>query len=694
MLVAVAGLWAGARLPAHRAPVASEEPGRPRAEEAEHAPESAVVVAERTREEPARQEHSGVHAASRESLAALPVAEVLGTVLDSAGVPLAGAEVTVFAGPLFAGEAPVVLATRASTADGRFRVAVPRAEERFGVRVRAPGHVTKSRDQSPGVDVPFELLAGVRVRGRILGAGAHAARVYHHADATGTIVRVDDGAVRYVAKELPLGRAARFEVVPGDAAPFSFELEASQPGELVHDIELGSARRVVGRVRSALDGAPIADAELSVASGVGAGRLARSDARGEFELALGGSWLAALDGLGGSAYLTIDVQAQGYFAQSVSPAWIARGGDLELVPGARLAGRVLDGEGRPAAGARLEFQGSLWQKDWNFGSLLLAPPPAVTSDAEGRFVFACVPWGREDTVLWVEHAGLRVGFGNVAPLGPRDAEERELRLPRGRGLRGQLVWEDAEYWREEPRALLAGEPPLPAPAGVRVLLRCDGRDLNETTSDARGCFAFDELPGGALELAVASEAPHWRLLREDPEGPVQLSVPAPRRLWTGTLRAADGTPLAGRELTLLLRRRARPDGPRFTERTDAQGGFLFAEPDFPGLAATLVLTQEGLELAHEGESARIDWTLPELVPVELFLPEAVDGESWSLAWTGPAPGQSGSLDRALRFFGGRHRTPLPAGELELVVRGPGGRTSNASVTIRAGTAPTLELHPR
>lgn len=693
MLALAAALWGLARSPDRRAPAVADEFRRGRAEQPASAPlpGSAAVVEPSAREEPA------VRASARESVAAVPLAEVLGTVLDSAGNPLAGAEITVFAGPLFAGQPaaePLVLATRVSAADGRFRVAVPGAQERFGVRVRARGHVTKSRDQSPGVDVPFELVAGVRVRGRILGAGAHAARVYHHASATGTIERVDDGAARYVAAEVPLGRAARFEVVPSDAAPFFFELEASEPGELVHDVELGSARRVAGRVRSALDGAPIVGAELSVASGVGAGRLAQSDARGEFELALGGAWLAALDGRGGSAYLTLDVRAQGYFAQSVPSAWLARGSAIELVPGARLAGRVLDGEGRPVSGARLDFQGSLWFQDWNFGSLLLAPPPAATSDGEGRFAFACVPWGSEDTVLWVEHAGLRVGFGNVAPLGPRDGEELELRLPRGRGLRGQLVWEEVEFLRVEPRALLAGEPPLPAPAGLRVLLRCGGGEPRETTSDARGCFAFEELASGPLELAVASEAPHWRRLREDPEGPVQLSLPPPRRLWSGTLRAADGTPLAGRELTLSLERRARPGGPRFTERTDAQGGFLLEAPDFPGLLATLVLAHEGLELAHEGASARIDWTVPELVPVELRVPEAVDGESWSLAWTGPGPGQSGALDRALRFFDGRQRTALPVGELELLARGPGGRVLNTSVTLRAGSAPTLELYPR
>lgn len=697
VLAALAAVWGLARAPDRRAPVAIAEDRHARAPglavPAPRVPAPAVVASEPAEELAAR-------TSARESLAAGTVLEVLGTVLDSAGKPLAGAQITVFAGPLFEPgqrSEPAVLATRVSAADGRFHCAVPSADGHFGVRVRAPGHVPKSRDQSPGVDVPFELVPAVRVRGQILGAGASEARVFHYASATQQFVRVDNGAGSYVAEDLPLGRATRFEVVPSGAAPFSFDLEPTEPGELVHDIELGPSRRVEGRVLDALDGAPIAGAVLSVSSGLGTGQLARSDARGEFALSLSGPWLAALDGREEALHLTLDVRARGYFARSVPPALLARGNTIELVPGARLAGRVLDGEGRPAQGAWILFQGHLMFPDERYGSLSLEAPSPVAADAEGRFVFACVPWGSEDTVLWVEHAGVRAGFGNVAPLGPRDGAELELRLPRGRGVRGLLVWEEAEFLRVEPGERLAGEPPLPAPAGLRVLLRCDGRDgpkVHETTSDARGRFAFEELPSGALELAVATAVPRWMPLRNEHEGPVHLPVTPPERLWTGILRAADGAPLADREMTLVLQRRTRSNGPRFTTRTDAQGGFEIGAPDFPGLFATLVLAHEGLELEHDCESARIDWTLPELVLVELFVPEALDGERWNLRWTGPGAGVAGALGGVLRFVDGRFRTPLPVGELQLAGRGPGGRVLNTSVTIRASAEQSFELHPR
>jgi len=615
---------------------------------------------------------------------------ILGALVDPGGQPIAGAEVTLFDGPLSEGE-PHERKTLVSAADGRYRFVAPARDGRFGVRATAPGFVTRSRDQSTDVDVPFELAPALRAHGRILGEGAERAQVYR-LSAEAAPERVDDGAGRWSAEGLPLGRVTRFELLPCDAAPRPFALEPSEPGELVHDLVLGQRLEYAGRVVDLLTRRPIAGAVLARESELPAGRLGVSDVEGAFTVAVRvPGEVEPVE----RELPTLLAEAPGYLTRAVALGWLARTGELELVPSGILEGRVLDGEGRAVAGAELIWTGARYLQDPLLGSLVVPDLPSVTSAGDGSFRLVGVPCAMDECGLEVVHGTKRHFVPDVAPERPGEPRVLEIRLPRGRTLLGQLAWEDAELLpRADLQARFAGEPDLPPLGGIPVQLAGADGELH-TVSDARGAFRFEQLPAGELLVSCPSfgtqatiqpgEEPASREAAGDSFLSVTLSVPLPQRTLRGVLREPDGLGCNGAELVVRLERHGRPgQGVRYVTRSDEHGSFALEVPVLAFLDTRLTLERGVLELWHAGAAAAIDWTLPELAPVELELGSApADPKHW-LDWSGPGAEEGGRVSSPLRFGPEPLLLSLPAGTLTLSLRGPDGLRREQPVEVRAG----------
>jgi uncharacterized GH25 family protein len=99
---------------------------------------------------------------------------------------------------------------------------------------------------------------------------------------------------------------------------------------------------------------------------------------------------------------------------------------ITILPrGLRLAGRVVDTNGRPIPGARIRRT-----SDQSGGNI-----PHETADADGRFSFAHVPAG--EAIVTVQAPGHAPDLKRVV-VGPGGAPV-EFRLERGRQIRGRVV---------------------------------------------------------------------------------------------------------------------------------------------------------------------------------------------------------------------------------------------------------------
>lgn len=669
----------------------AEEPGLDSALERDHEHMERALEAVEEGSAPAVGERTEVPPASESWL--------LGTLVDPEGRPIAGAQVTLHDGPLYdAGRSgpPRARSTAVSGDDGRFHFPAPEREGRFGVSVTAAGFAPRSRDQSPGVDVPFDLVPEVRAHGRILGEGAERARVFRLSEAAPE--RVDDGAGRWSADGLALGRPTRFELVPADAAPIPFALEPTEPGALVFDLEFGPRREFRGEVVELLTRCPIPGAVLASESERAEGRLAVSDAEGAFAFAVRIPARAEPDELEG---FTLLVSAAGYLVGSSSLAELERTGRLELVPSGTLEGRVVDGEGRAVAGVRLAWGGPLYLPDARLGLLRVPELAPVFSAEDGSFRLVGVPCAVDGSALEVQHGSTPFLLYEVAPLRPDEPRVLQVRLGRGRTLVGQLRWEGAELLpHSDLAARFAGEPVLTPPSGITVrLASADGE--RSTVSDARGAFRFEQLPGGRISVSVLEMT--W-LIADDGEPPGSgavaptptedtllqqvFSVPLPQRTVRGVLREPDGRGAGRVDVGARLARPGRFDeGVLHLTRSDEGGAFALEVPDLAFLETRVTRGHGELELWHMATRAGLDWSLSELAPVEVELElgsTQAEGRHW-LEWSGPGPEEGGRVSSPLRFGHGPVTLSLPVGALALSLRGADGKRREQSVEVRRGT---------
>jgi RNA polymerase sigma factor (sigma-70 family) len=285
------------------------------------------------------------------------------------------------------------------------------------------------------------------------------------ASAEGSSV-VTDGSGRY---RVPGSSYRSGEYVFAEAVGMARKravVETPEPGgEVECDFTLRPAFGISGRVLDE-SGNPVAGARISTFFG---GRNSvTSDVNGEFQL-------DHLDP--GHDSHQVAVRAEGYVWHSETVETgtgepVER--DIVLERGAHVAGRVVDGRGRPVAAARvcMGFSTNAWNARWSW-----------TGD-DGVFEFPHAPRGEQ--ILWIERAGL-AAMKHVVSIPERGDLPGEVTivLDAGRSVGGRVLDDQ-------------GRPV----SDVGVYPRHEGDSLGlSIKTDAQGEFSLEHIPGQAVELS-------------------------------------------------------------------------------------------------------------------------------------------------------------------------------------------------
>lgn len=230
-------------------------------------------------------------------------------------------------------------------------------------------------------------------------------------------------------------------------------------------------------------------------------------------------------------------------------------GEVLLVPGETIKGRVVDATGRVVEGADLvatperstvHVSMPMNPRAPNFPSNL-----RQTSDGEGRFAFENLVAGRRYDIeakhpdhVTTRLAGIGIGVG----VGAGDAE-LEVVMERAAVLRGRVI---GDAGRPVPRVTVAAQPEPTDPLDVFG----GGPPGAHDGTDEEGAFELRGVPAGTVRLVVHGES--WTLAEprlvevlpgEEADGLELRAVPA-RRL-TGVIRAQDGRPVPHAEVALV-----------------------------------------------------------------------------------------------------------------------------------------------
>ena len=273
------------------------------------------------------------------------------------------------------------------------------------------------------------------------------------------------------------------------------------------------------------------------------------DAAGAVELrAIGNGWCSkGLGSAGGAGATLVEASTE---AESVVT--------LEVARAAKVTGRVLDAEGKPAPGASAQavLQVTTGGRRWSQAKAAL---PA-TAGEDGRFVLDAILPG-VDVVVSARHGDVEGPPVAVGALEPGAEREVELRLARVRKVIVTVVG-------------AADGKPVP---GATVTLNGDNDGWQEETTDATGVVTFQGASGGALQASASGpdlsdaalgihpfggEATAEVPAVPDgaaalPDATVTIRLPdtatggatAGRRTLSGTVRFPDGTPAAGAKVT-------------------------------------------------------------------------------------------------------------------------------------------------
>ena len=131
-------------------------------------------------------------------------------------------------------------------------------------------------------------------------------------------------------------------------------LLAAVPAVVAQGVAQGVAQVIEGTVSNSLGGAPIDGASVSIEQGGKATYQATTDAAGAFRIE------GVKDGSYTARFSKRGFQPPARDAAARKPFRVAAGGDpvrlrVQMAPNGRVSGRVLDGDGRPVAGAAIEL---------------------------------------------------------------------------------------------------------------------------------------------------------------------------------------------------------------------------------------------------------------------------------------------------------------------------------------------------
>jgi protocatechuate 3,4-dioxygenase beta subunit len=254
---------------------------------------------------------------------------------------------------------------------------------------------------------------------------------------------------------------------------------------------------------------------------------------------------------------------------------LPEGGSVEglrvVLPRARsVHGVVLDGTGRPAAGAKVRVLPGSGEAHWQFGPRG-DPGPSATAGADGGFRVLDLADAAAQVVL-VDHSGHARGEREI--VGLQEGEDRgplEIRLVPESPIRGEVVDDEG---RPVAGAGIRAGPIRDAQTNLLYALRDGAGGTVSATSDSDGRFVVAGLAAG--RRAVGASAPGLLTAAEAVEGDrVRLTLVRPREI-EGFVREADtGRPVAGVRVDAHAEDSSK--GPSYGHGvTDAEGRFRIA----------------------------------------------------------------------------------------------------------------------
>ena len=472
----------------------------------------------------------------------LPRAGALaGRVTDERGGPVVGADVTLWAGRGGLREAVALQAvplTTSTRADGSFRFEAA-SEEGNALRVEAAGFASAGRSslRAGALTRPLALAPGRVLRGTVLQADrrtpARGALVRYEGPGGGRgVVTSADG--RFVLEGVPR-EAGSLVANAGEQGRVSAGVASSSVEPLA--LVLAPPSSLSGRVVDAETARPLAAVRLVIASG--ASRvLARSGPDGRY----------AVSGLAPERQ-RLEVDDERYVPWSRSVALLpgqAEAQDVLLVRAATLAGRVLNEEGAPIEGARLQLTRS---GENVFAAFVrsMEGSGTVRSGRNGAFVAKRLAPGERQR-LDISHDDYEqrsIAGISLAPGATRSGLTVVLRS--GLAVRGRVKDEDgrplagAQLTLSHSRTLRAGR------GGVQMTIMGAGGEVRRETG-ADGRFEFRGLKAGDYSLA-ARRAGSTRTsvdvkVAEAGSEPVEI-VLRPGASVSGFVRDRTGAPAAG-----------------------------------------------------------------------------------------------------------------------------------------------------
>jgi protocatechuate 3,4-dioxygenase beta subunit len=386
--------------------------------------------------------------------------------------------------------------------EGRYRFDGLVKGDEYQIEVRpGPGAAYSSAGMrsvicsADGVDVVLKRLATGTVKGFVYRESDRSPVKEYNLTLTSVRERFwvsqdvvsEDGA--FVCENVPAGQAMIYVRVPGlprvEGKPFDV-VAGEETTHIVYVSEPGTIR---GTVYRASDSSPVTSFHLSLMPIDEAGRFSEYPP-GEFRVRLyeseDGSFVC--EGVKPGRYV-LGILAEGLRDFQSEPFEVVASQettqDLVLDEGASIQGRVIDESGRPVADAVVEESDSLNARRgrmgvWGERSRLECP--RGTTDSSGEFTLHNLTPGQVTLKATHPDYAAKEVRTEIPPEG-QTAEKLTIQLERGTLLHGWVRGLDGE--------------PL---SGISLNLRGGGNP--RTTTDHRGEYRFEHLPGGTYRIGL------------------------------------------------------------------------------------------------------------------------------------------------------------------------------------------------
>ncbi|MEM8883356.1 MAG: sigma-70 family RNA polymerase sigma factor [Planctomycetota bacterium] len=427
-----------------------------------------------------------------------PVGTIVGRLVDPDGNPIVGARIGANRQYVF------------SESDGRFRVWLPSGGfhlriQRDGFRLHGQSVRGGDSDQDLG-DLELRPRAPARLRGTVVDpTGRPLAGVVVEAQLkTSAVFDGDhqertDHRGRFEFPSLSEGEVT-VEIRPEGFAPYR-KAGIALRGEIDVVIELRSALRISGTVvHAAGEIAKGATVELLPDAGGAARRhTTRADDTGRF----------AFESLADGRYRVVAAIVHEETARSFALATAEAGEEgvrLRLAPPARLSGRLLDVDGSPMTGVRVEgYVEHAAFKGTSFG----APEAGGETDAQGRFRIDGL--AGEEVELRFRYAETAIGTAAVLPPTRTVSldEEHEFRLVAGGAIAGTVFAPDGTRYTKAWVQLAGNE-------GHEAFLRPDRHGRFRVTGLPPGRYTI-KASGHYVEEGLGARVAQWSATVTDVE---------------------------------------------------------------------------------------------------------------------------------------------------------------------------------